>query len=275
MNKYSISVSLFSILAVSTALADTFTFNGKEITVPVPEGFVRITDEMTGVSKLVEHMADPMNDTLAYYIAEADVPVAMTGEIPDLDRTFLLKVNKQLRNQVVGKDDFSQIKEMAKTQNQVILENVKAQLPDLMQDMSQGVSQEFDVDFALNISQMVPFEPHYEAENAMAYSMYVNIGVTEGDETEERVISATSTFLNASGVVLFLYGYAPQADLEWTRDASMSWAESVMASNSQPPAKSLGGRGFDWMRVMEMAVMGGITGGLAVLVIAFSKRKKS
>lgn len=237
--------------------ADTFTINGKEIIVPVPEGFVRVTDDMTAVMRFVQQMADPMNDMLAYYIMESDVPAALVGEIPSLERTFILKVNKQLRNMTVGKNDFSQLKSLTKSQNQQMFEDIKAEIPEHMKNMSQGVSKEFNVDFAMNISQMVPLEPHYEAENALAFSMYINYGVSAGDEEIEEIVSGTSTFLNASGTVLFLYGYAPKDELEWTRAASMSWAEGVMASNSQPPAKSPG-RGIDWNKVMEKGLVGAI-----------------
>lgn len=259
------SLSLFAV--------DTFTINGKEIAVPAPKGFVRITDDMTSVVKIVQQMADPMNDTLAYYIMESDVPAAIAGEIPSLERTFILKVNKQLRNMTVGKNDFSQLKNITKSQNQQMFEDVKAQIPEHMKNMSQGMSQEFNVDFAMNISQMVPLEPHYEAENALASSMYINYGVSAGDENIEEIVSATSTFLNASGTVLFLYGYAPKDELEWTRSASMSWAESVMASNSQPPAKSPG-RGIDWNKVMEKGLVGAIVGALLAGAASFFKRKK-
>lgn len=275
--KSKITIALLLLLSLSAFAADTFTINGNEITVPTPKGFVRITDEMIAVSKLVQQMADPANDTLAYYIMESDVPSAMAGEIPSLEKTFMLKVNKQLRGMTVGQDDFSQLKSMTKSQNQQIFESIKAQVPDHMRKMSEGMSKEFNVDFAMDISQMVPLEPHYEAENALAYSMYINFGVTAGEEKTEEIVSGTATFLNASGAVLFLYGYGAKDELEWTREASTKWAESVMASNSQPPAKSRNGSGFDWSEVMEKGLIGAITGGFIALIIGViskSKRKK-
>jgi len=275
--KRNIAIALLLLQSLTMYAADTFTISGKQITIPAPKGFVRVTDDMTAVMKFVQQMADPMNDTLAYYIMESDVPTAMAGEIPSLERTFILKVNKQLRNMTVGKNEFSQLKSMTKSQNQQMFEDVKAQIPEHMKNMSQGVSQEFNVDFAMNISQMVPLEPHYEAENALAFSMYINYGVSAGDESIEEIVSATSTFLNASGTVLFLYGYASKDELEWTRSASMSWAESVMAMNSQPPAKSPG-RGIDWDKVLEKGLVGGIVGGLFALLFgaaSFFKRKNA
>ena len=274
--KRNIAIALLLLQHLSLFAADTFTINGRDITVPAPQGFVRITEEMTAMKIIVQQTEDPMNDTLAYYIMESDIPAAMAGEVPSLERTFVLKVNKELRNMTVGKNDFSQFKSTTKSQNQQIFEDVKAEIPEHMKNMSQRMSQEFDVDVAMNISQMVPLEPHYEAENALAYSMYINYGVSAGNENIEEIASATTTFVNASGAVLFLYGFAPKDELDWTRSASTSWAESVMASNSQPPAKSPG-RGIEWNKVIEKGLVGAIIGGLFALLVgaaSFFKRKK-
>jgi len=276
MKKYSTIALLLLPLSLSVMAADSFTINGNEITVPPPKGFVRITDDMTAVKRIVQKMADPVNDTLAYYISESDVPTSMVGDVPILERTFILKVNKQLRSMTTGKDDFSQLKEMVVSQNQQILEEVKSQMPEHMKSMSQGFSREFDVDFALTLSQMIPLEPHHQSENALAYSMYINYGVAVNDESEDVIVAATATFLNTSGVVLFLYSYASQDDLEWTRNASKDWAESVMESNDQPPAKSPG-RGIDWDKVIEKGLVGAVVGGLFALLAGAAllfKRKK-
>lgn len=254
------------LLTASTQAADTFTINGRDIIVPAPKGFVRVTDEMIEFKRYIQHTQDPLNDTLAYYISESDVPMAMVGDISKLDRWFVLKINKKLRNMTVGKNDFSSLKEITKNQNREIFEKVKAQLPELIENINQGLSQELDVDFAINISQIVPLEPHYETDNAIGFSMYLNYGVTVDSEKENIIISATSTFLNASGAVLFLYGYGPHNQLEWTRNASMEWAESVMASNSQPLQKSPSNRGFNRKKIFEKALAWGIIGGLIALI---------
>lgn len=267
-----IVIALLLLLNVSLFAADIFTINGRDVTVPAPQGFVRITDDMTEISRVAQQMIDPMNDTLAFYIMESDVPAAMAGEIPSLERTFILKVNKKIRNITMGKNDFSQLKSIIKSQNQQMFEDVKALITEHMNNMSQ----EFDVDFAMNISQMVPLEPHYEAENALAFSTYINYGVSAGNENIDEIVASTTTSLNASGAVLLLYSYASKDELDWTRSASMSWAESVMASNSQPPAKSPG-RGYDWNKIMEKGLVGAIVGGLFALLsgaAAFFKRNK-
>lgn len=276
MKKHTIIALLAIFQSVSASAADTFTLNEMDITVPAPKGFVRITDNMETVTRFVQQMNDPVNDTLAYYIQESDVPAAMAGELPELERTFILKVNKKIRNFTIGKDYFSQLKEMTRSQNRQMLEDAKLKIPEHMGKISQGLSQEFDIDFAMSISQVVPLEPHYEEENALAYSMYINYGITAEDQKIQDIVASTATFLNVSGTVLFLYSYASKDDLEWTRSESMKWAESVIASNNQPPSKTPK-RGIDWGEIGEEGLVGSIVGGIFALIFGLKslfKKKK-
>ena len=271
--KRNIAITLLLLNSLSLLAADTFTINGQEITVPVPRGFARVTEDMAALKPLSAQTAnaDPYNDTLAFYIKESKVPTAMLGGMPDLEKYFVLKVHKEMRNMTIGKDIFSQFKSVLKSQNQQILQDIKAQIPEIMNNFSQGVSQDYNIDFAMNISQMVPLETHYEAENAVAFSMYSNLGISTGDEKIEEIISATSTLLNTSGTVLFLYAYGPKGELEWTRSASMDWAESVMASNSKPPSKSPG-RGIDWSKAPGGVIVGGLFALIASAVAVFRRK---
>ncbi len=270
--------AILLILIAGSAYAEIFNVGGKDLVIPYPQGFSHVTQQMDAVYRMSLQMVDPKNDQLAYYISDADIPTAMAGELPSLDRTFLLKVNKQLKNMVVGSNDFAELKNMTRRQNKEIFESVKSQIPGLMKGISEGISKEFDVDFALQISQMIPLDPHYETDNALAYSMYINYGVSAEDTKEKLIVSATATFVNVSGKVLFLYCYGPQDALEWTRSASKLWAEKVMDSNTQPPARSSGGRGINWSKVLEKGIVGAVTGGLIALIFGilsiFKKRKK-
>ena len=62
--------------------ADTFEVGGKTIVVPVPQGFVRVTEDMIAVNSICEQVAaaDPANDTLASYVLESGLPAALAGE---------------------------------------------------------------------------------------------------------------------------------------------------------------------------------------------------
>jgi len=271
-------VTIILTFITGVAFAEIFSIGGKNIVIPSPQGFSRVTQDMDAVYRLSLQMADPKNDQLSFYISNSDIPTAIAGELPPLERYFILKVNKQIKNMVVGSKDFAELKNMTKLQNKEIFESVKSQIPGIMKGTSEGISKEFDIDFALQISQTIPLEPHYEADNAMAYSMYINYGISAEGTKEESIVSATATFVKVSDKVLFLYCYGLQDELEWTRDASKLWVEQIMNSNTQPPARSSGGHGMDWNKVIEKGVVGAITGGLIALIFgvlsSLKKRKK-
>jgi len=267
--------SLLILFLAGLVNAATFSVGGKDLEIPSPNGFSLVTQEMDAVYRLSLQMADPMNDQLAYYIPESDVPVAMSGEIPSLERYYILKVNKKLKNMVIGSKDFVELKRVSKRQNREILKSVETKMPSLMEKTSKGISEEFDVDVALKLSKMVLLDPHYETDNAFAYSMYINYGSTVEGSKEDFIVSATTTFVNGGGKILLLYCYGPQEELEWTRSASKAWAGMVMASNAQPPSHSSGSRGIDWSKVLEKGIVGAIVGGLIALVLGvFSRFKK-
>ena len=192
-------VAIILVFIAGIAYADSFNIGGKDVVIPSPSGFSIITQEMNAVYRLSLQMADSKNDQLAYYISDSGIPMAMNGELPPLERTLLLKVNKQLKNMVIGSKDFAELKNATKLQNKELFESVKTQIQGLMKDASEGISKEFDVNFAMQISQMIPFEPHYEADNALSYSMYINYGVTKEGATEDLIVSATFTIVNVAG----------------------------------------------------------------------------
>jgi hypothetical protein len=261
---------------IGSVNAEPFTVGGTVLEVPAPKGFTLVTPHMDAVYRLSLQMADPVNDQLAFYISESDIPAAMKRGIPPLARYYTLKANKKLEFLVVGSNDFVELKSITKKRNEQILASLEEKMPAIIDNISKGIGEELDVDFALKLSQTVPLDPHYETDNALAYSMYVKYGVTVEGQEKDLIVSATVTFVNVAGKVLFLYCYGPQEDLEWTRIASKDWAEMIMKSNALPPSRSPGYGNFDWSRFIERGIVGAITGGfIAVIFGIFFGRNKN
>ncbi len=267
-----ITSSLFIIFLAGFVNAETFSVGGKDIEIPPPNNFSMVTKEMDALYRFSKQMDDQVNDQLAYYIPESDVPAALSGKILSLKRYYLLKVNKKLKDRLVSSRDFSELKNITRQQNKEVFKSVKKKISGTMKKISKGISDEFDVDFALKVSQIVPFEPHYETDNAFAFSMYINYGVMVKGSKEDIIVSATTTILNVSGKVLFLYCYGSKSELEWTRTASKSWAAKVIDSNllaSAVPSVSGIGR--------NKVIVSVFTGGLIALIfgvfLIFKKRK--
>ena len=152
-----------------------------------------------------------------------------------------------------------------------MLKDVLEQLPEHVGKAGENLGEEFGVDLELEVSNIVPLEPHFDEDDAMAFSMYANVGANIGGERESSTIACTATFVNASGSVLFLYAYAPKPELEWTRRASREWADSVLASNDAAPATG----GFDWNSIWGKAAIGAIVGAAAGLLMMIFKRREA
>jgi hypothetical protein len=259
-----------ALLAAPLALrAETFDVGGKNLSVPAPAGYVRVGPEMSRLHRFVEQLSDPMNDTLAFYIPEESVALAKSGEIPDLRRYFMLKVNKDLKNRSVSTPEFVSLKREVAAENDKIFEQVRAAMPGYMDQISKNLGKEFDTHLSIKIGQIAPYPPHLDAEQAWSYSMLINYGVRAGQDTTDSLVVVTNTFLNTSGRLLFLYAYGPRPDLEWTRSASEQWQGAILAENEAPPAA----RGFDWSRVAFGTLLGALLGGLLSLAMHVRRKK--
>lgn len=246
--------------------AETFEVGGKKIEIPPPAGYVRVTPEMSEVQRLFAQLIDPDNDMLAVYIAEASAPAARAGELPELERYFVLKVNKKLKSKKITPKEFAKISSYVVTHNNEIVKEIQNRLPSYLDQISQNLSKEYDTEIALKISPMIPLAPHHNSANAFAYSMFIGYELEEGQENASTTTPATVTSLNASGKLLFLYTYGNAQDLEWTRTAADSWHTAILAENPPPPQGGLGD--------LAQKVLPGIAGTLVVWgVITLIRRK--
>ena len=155
MKKLFCTLALLMAVTSIFARADTFEVGRKTIIVPVPQGFFRVAeDHMAALKSFTDSFVDPANDTLAYYILESDVPAAMAGEIPLLDRYFILKVNKQVRNLTVGKNDFAEFKKLIREQNKALLEGVTSRARESLRKTGENITQEFAINLAVELTDI-------------------------------------------------------------------------------------------------------------------------
>lgn len=265
-----LNLTTIALFVALPAISDTFNIGGKMIDIPAPSGYTRVTDEMPELKRLLDQMVDPLNDTLAFYIHEQSAPIALSGDIPDLDRYFILKLNKKLRYHNVSVADFEQLRTTVKLQNQTIMDEVRRQLPSLMDQFNQNLSKEYDATVAFSISQMIPLDPHLDSEDAISYSMFINYSI-DGGLQESVVIPATVTMANPSGRVILLYAFGSTDDLDWTRSGSDIWHKHILARNVAAPR--MRSRNIDWTQVGVKAICGAIIGVFIALIMAIRKKR--
>lgn len=218
-------------LSYNSSFLDRYNIGGQEISIPSPDRYVRATQEMDGVYRLQNATQDPYNDLLAFYIPQSEVKMAMQGEIPTSAKGFYLKVMKVLKSPSLSPQDFAMLKKEIKTQNKEILNSNNSKLQEIVRENGESMGKELGVDLALNVSEVIPLDSHYESENIFSYSIYLVTEISAMGEQEEYVTAATLTLANLSGKVVSFYSYGEQADLEWTRKASRAWAEKAIANN--------------------------------------------
>lgn len=270
------SLLLILLFSNTFAFAEGFDIGGKQVVVDPPEGFVRVTENMVAVFQMCYQMSDPVNDVLAYYIPETDAPAAIEGKVLPLEKMFVLKVSQNLKDAIFSLQEFAELKKITKNHNKEIVASLQTQLPDLMEKLLQENSNDADLDYALQISKIIPFEPHFETENVISYSMYIKLGLQGDGGSEDATLAATLNTVNISGKVLFLYCYGPQESLEWTRYTSLAWVDKVLAGNVEPPDKwtSMVDH-IDWKKVSEKGLFGAIIGiGIGVMFSVFVLIKK-
>ncbi|MEZ5441008.1 MAG: hypothetical protein R3F15_05925 [Lysobacterales bacterium] len=271
-------ILLLTLGLVDPLFAETLSVGNSEVRIPAPNGYSRMTPEMASTAVLETSMADGMNDLLAIYISDDEAAGARIGEAPDMNRYFVIKVNKELKNLALGIADFARLRNQVDEQNEQAIASAQAQMADQIRENSEAVSTALNVDLDLQITPMTPMAAHVNEEHAIAFSMYLNTSAVINGEQTDTALVVTSTYINVAGKVLFLYTYAPSADLDWTRQASKDWAATILASNDKAePAEKLNW-GIDWGRVAEKGLIGAAVGGVIGLIMwiaSWRKRKRT
>ena len=252
MRKILVTLFFLSTLG-SAAFAETFTFGGKDLSIPDPQGFVLVTPEMDAVYRLGNNTtwATQGTENIGFYISELDLPVAVEGEIPSLEKTFRILGYTELKQIEIGKNDFSSFK---KEMKDFFAKNVSDRAS-MIDSVAERYVKRFNIeegevfkeDFVMKYQKSILLEPHYENEYALSVSVYMNDGASIGGDSENPFwIAQTVTFLNVAGKILFALCAAPEDELEWTRDASKKWTEKIIASNDPPPTRTVHESGSGW-----------------------------
>ena len=106
--------------------ADSYDIGGKKITIPVPNGYVRVTGEMGAFHRFMSKICNPRSGLLASYISESDASIVREGKLPldDTGRIFLVQVNKSIKEQIISSQDFAKFKSIIKRNNKDIIKSI-------------------------------------------------------------------------------------------------------------------------------------------------------
>jgi len=272
----------FLLLVSGAVAAAEISVGGTSIIIPSPHGFAAVTPEMSTLYEFQKKFVASTNVEFQVFISEKDVPKALKDEIPDLERRFAVQTAKSLVNIPASKADFSKLKEIIKTQNDEMLKKVESAIGEAMGKINADITEQYDVDLAVSVFQMVPLPVHEETDRSLAYSSYVKYDMKDekGNSTPFTAV-VTATFVHIKGKVLFLYSYAEESALDWSKSMSAQWAKNVIKANpsdlqlsikeSLPSAVSQ----IDWEQVGVKALIGAIIGLIIGLIGWLVKRGKA
>ena len=212
--------------------------NDKRLAIPPPAGFVRVTDGMAEVQRVMRELRDPLNEEIASYIDERDTELALGGGLPPLDYGCMIQMAREVPDLEFNKQDFIELRKQVVEENNQIRNDVRTQVRQYEMRMGQHPSNDIDIGNALQVAGMLPLPLHREDTDAFAFTMYMDSSAVMPDVEESFTVAMTTTTANVAGTVLFFYVYAPEEDLEWTRTASREWVDQVLAQNDAPPAQS-------------------------------------
>lgn len=253
--------------------ATDISVGGVSLIIPNPNGFSPVTPQMVLLYDLQKQSVAPSNEEYAAFIPERDVNAALNGRLSEILRRFTVQTEKSLIGATVPTSDFMQLKKIIKSENDEIMKGVEQQFPGLMKQMNEGITKKYGVDLALSVSQMVPMPVHEESDRTVAYSAFVKFERKDGNGNPAPFVAGiTTTIVHVRGKVLFLYSYAEESGLEWSKQASREWAGAVVAANpsdlqaSVKEALPAAVSGMDWGHVGATAAGGAILGLIIALI---------
>jgi len=262
--------------------AATIMIGKTALEIPSPPGFSEVTPQMSTLFEVQKRFVASTNVEFLTFISKADVPVALNGEIPALERRFTVQTAKALVNLSVTRGEFEELKQVIKTQNDEIVKKAEAAIGKNIESINEIFTDRYDIDLALSISQMVPLPAHAETERSLAYSAFIKYNVNDETGNPTTFVAVmTATFVYVKSKVLFLYSYAGESDLDWSRNISKQWSNALIEANPSGFQASINENlpaavaGIDWREVGLKALIAGAIALLIGLVGWLVKRAKS
>lgn len=102
----------------------------------------------------------------------------------------------------------------------------------MTEKINKGFSDKYGVDLAFSVSQILPMPVHEESDRTLAYSAFVRFEMNDefGNLTPNLFV-VTATVAQARDKLLLLFVYAEESGLEWNKETSRQWANSIGAAN--------------------------------------------
>ncbi len=221
------------------------------INLPLPDGVVELTPDMSPYYRRMQAFIGPDNLRYATLVSRGDAEAIQRGEDVELFRYINIESEKAISAVSVSSAKFAELRGLLGDRFGDLFNSAKEKLPDLLDKANQDLSEEISADVAVQLGGLVPLPIHAETDNAIAFSMYMTVGrAVDGSDVGANVVAATTVFLHVKDKVLFVYVYGRKSDLEWTRETAATFASNILEANSssiadKPAVENSGATGID------------------------------
>ena len=217
------------------ALAAPVQIGMKTVDVPTPLGYGRVPESMDRLLSLLDSFTTPTTQSLALFLSEDDLSVAIAGGIPEMTRRYVVQIPKVAIDYNVTQSSFDAVKSKVRADFESKLNNIEPDANELLDKASGEVSQKLGSDVEMALDSFVALPVHGETPNSISLSILSRYSITTNDgERTSMVATATVTFIRVKNTMLVLQVYGSKDDLEWTREQSKSWIQAVTAANMAP-----------------------------------------
>lgn len=250
------------------------------ISVPAPAGFLQVTAEMTNTLQALNATIGSQNQALAWFIPAEFAAAAKAGNVPEMPCTLSVQTAMATTNRTITAADMAELEQIIIEQNAELAKKLEQQMPYLAVQVKRSLAGGKDAKLGMDFQGLFPLEPHVQTPRMLAYSSVVKYAVKDPKSGATNLFSGvvTATLVHARAKLFFLYANGGEQDLEWTRQISKRWAETILAANpsdaTTAAAETAGPTGFDWKRIQRGALIGGAIGGLFGLIGYFFARAK-
>jgi hypothetical protein len=240
---------------------------GVTLEIPNPVGYTAITSKMTAIFDIQTKSWPKSAVHYFTFLQDSEIPIALRGEIPEMNRRFAVTALTDTVNVTVRKSDFERMRQAVRTQHEQLTQTAMKSVPGELENFSKRISEQGG-SINLDMPQSVPYAPHEDSERSLASSAinrYTTTGI-DGNTTSVKV-AMTHTFLHVRGKLLQLDVYGEEDALAWTREVSKQWSDAILTAN--PPdersiaAEAASGQrqGIDWIRVVLFSLLAYLIGG--------------
>lgn len=248
---------------------------GRELTIPMPDGFDRYDGINPEVDKLFAAALPPSNRMLVNLAPNENVQELRSGTVPALSRSLNLQIVRELGSRDIGLSDFAGVRAEMRRE----LKKMEATIAEEIRKHSKKGSEKMkgatgtDVVFDITDTAMLGVFEDTDASLGFTMGMKVNAGAGTDVTDTRMVVSAIMTPVNGRLINVYANGdFRTEADRQWAEQAVKAWRDQIVGANPRMEAGEGFAKRFDWGKVMAAGAKGAAIGALVWLVRSILRR---